>query len=220
MPLTEKERQQINTIVARFEADTGIQAVAAVTSKADAYPEIPWKAYAMGSVFGAALAALNPLVISGWGHASIIAFDAMLILSCGATLSLLAAFVPAIGRLFLDRMRAHGESEQYAQSLFLERQLFGTRSRRAVLIVLCRFERMAAVVTDVGLAQYTPRAALQALGSEARSALARGRGGDLAATFEMMFDRVKTLLVDSGCEITPLEANEIDDGVVVTERGA
>jgi hypothetical protein len=46
-----------------------------VTSKADAYPEIPWKAYALGSAFGAALAAVNPLVIAGWSHASVIAFD-------------------------------------------------------------------------------------------------------------------------------------------------
>lgn len=41
MPLSRKERQQINTLVARVEAYTGIQAVAAVTAKAEAYPEIP-----------------------------------------------------------------------------------------------------------------------------------------------------------------------------------
>ena len=39
MPLSQEERQQINALVARFEADTGIQAVAAVTDKADAYPD-------------------------------------------------------------------------------------------------------------------------------------------------------------------------------------
>src|SRR3954468_1133754 len=124
MPYTEKERQQINTIVARFEADTGIQAVAAITARADAYPEIPWKAYAMGSALGAALAAVNPLVISGWTHATLIAFDSMLILAAGAMLSLLAAFVPAAGRLFVDRLRAQNEAEQHAQGIFLERELF------------------------------------------------------------------------------------------------
>jgi putative membrane protein len=218
MPLTEKERQQINTIVARFEADTGIQAVAAVTSKADAYPEIPWKAYAMGSGVGAAFAALNPLIISGWSHAGIIAFDAMLILSSGAALSLLAAFVPAIGRLFLDRLRAQGEAEQYAQSMFLERELFRTRSRRAVLVVLCRFERIAIVITDKGLAQYAPPSALHAIGGEAKSVLARGGGADTVAAFESVFGSIKALLAHGGLEAAPLEANEIDDDVV-TERG-
>lgn len=219
MALTEKERQQINTIVARFEADTGIQAVAAVTPRADAYPEIPWKAYAMGSAFGAALAAFNPLVISGWSHASIIAFDAMLILATGVTLSLLAAFVPPIGRLFLDRVRAQGEGLQYAQSMFLERELFRTTSRRAVLVVMCRFERMAIVITDSGLAQYAAPAALQEIGSATRSLLASSHGGDLVGAFESAFDRIKALLARSGCPTTPLAVNEIADDVV-TERGA
>ena len=48
MPVSDKEQQQINRLVAQFETDTGIQAVAAVVRKADAYPEIPWKAYAIG----------------------------------------------------------------------------------------------------------------------------------------------------------------------------
>ena len=58
MPVSQKEQQEINSLVARFEAGTGIQAVAAIVRKADAYPEIPWKAYAIGSAIGAA-----PLVL-------------------------------------------------------------------------------------------------------------------------------------------------------------
>ena len=97
MRLTQKERLEINTLVARFEADTGIQAVAAVTAKADAYPEIPWKAYAMGSALGALAAALDPLEIGEWTQTGVIALDAMVILAAGALCSLVAAFVPAAG---------------------------------------------------------------------------------------------------------------------------
>ena len=218
MVLTEKERQQINTIVARFEADTGIQAVAAVTSRADAYPEIPWKAYAMGSTFGAAVAALNPLVISDWSHASIIAFDALVILAGGAMLSLLAAFVPAIGRLFLDKLRAQGEAQQYAKALFLERELFRTRSRWAVLVVICRFERTAVVLRDTGLAQYAPAAALQDISAEAKPLLSSG-GADLVPVYEHVFGRLKALLARNGFTAVPPRANEIADEVVA-ERGA
>jgi putative membrane protein len=216
MPLTNKERQQINTLVARFEADTGIQAVAAVTGKADAYPEIPWKAYAMGSAFGALAAAFNPVVISGWSQASIIAFDAMVILAAGAAFALIAAFVPAAGRLFLDRLRARSEALQYAQSMFLARELFGTSRRCAVLIVICRFERVAVVLADTGLAQYTPLDELNGIAAAAGSALARG---DPAGAFELMFDRLKALLQLRGFSPVPVEANEIDDEVVM-ERGA
>jgi len=217
--LTEKERQQINTIVARFEADTGVQAVAAVTSRADAYPEIPWKAYAMGSAFGAAVAALNPMVISDWTHASIIAFDAMVILAGGATLSLLAAFVPAIGRLFLNKVRAQTEARQYAQTRFLERELFRTRTRSAVLVVICRFERVAVILADTGVAQYAPPSALQEIETEAKALLARGGGADFGRVFELVFGRLKPLLALGGFTGAPLRDNEIDDDVVA-ERGA
>jgi hypothetical protein len=60
MPLSDKERLQINTLVTRFESATGVQAVAVVTRKAHAYPEIPWKACALGAL----AAVLHSMVIS------------------------------------------------------------------------------------------------------------------------------------------------------------
>src|SRR5690349_8488411 len=104
-PVSEKERLQINQLVARFENATGVEAVAAVTSRADAYPEIPWKAFALGASIAALAAALHPAVIRIWTDVSLTALDAMLILGAGAVLAALAALVPAVGRLFLDRVR-------------------------------------------------------------------------------------------------------------------
>jgi putative membrane protein len=64
MPLSDKERLQINTLVTRFESATGVQAVAVVTRTADTYPEIPWKAFALGASLGALAAVLHSMVIS------------------------------------------------------------------------------------------------------------------------------------------------------------
>jgi putative membrane protein len=215
MPLSQKERQQINTLVARFEADTGIQAVAAMTGKADVYPEIPWKAYAMGSAVGALIAGVAP-PIAEWTHANLIAFDAMLILAAGAALSIGAALLPAIGRLFLDRARAQTEAQQYARSLFLQRELFRTSKRQAVLVLLCRFERVAIVLPDTGLAQYAPRAELAAI-EQATGALLSGNGA--VPAFEHALDRIKSVLKQSGLAAVPQAPNELDDDVVL-EKGA
>ena len=215
MPLSQEERQQINALVARFEADTGIQAVAAVTDKADAYPDIPWKAYAIGSALGALAAALNPFLVSGWSHASIIALDAMLILATGALLSLLAAFVPAFGRIFLDRVRAQVEALQYAQALFLEREIFRTRDRRAVLVVMCRFERLGVILADSGLTQYAPATAMGELGKFTGTLLARGA---VVPAFEAAFSRISELLKQGGYTAAPDRSNEIADEIV--EKGA
>src|SRR5688572_21782136 len=130
MAVSEKEQQQINTLVRRFESDTGIEAVAAVVGKADAYPEIPWKAYAIGSAL-AALAitsspVLFPLLLTDWNVMWTLTLAAMVVLGTGAVLATAAAFFPAFGRLFLDRVRAEGEARQYATAMFVDREIFCT----------------------------------------------------------------------------------------------
>jgi uncharacterized membrane protein len=133
MPVSEKEQQQINSLVRRFEAETGIEAVAAVVGKADAYPEIPWKAYAIGSAFGA----------------------------------LAAVFVP-----FLDPLE----------------RLVRARDRCAVLMLVTRFERVAVILPDAGLAQYAPPAELDRIARAMRDALVT-KGAP--AAFESAFTRSK-----------------------------
>jgi putative membrane protein len=216
MPLAEKERLQINTLVARFESDTGVQAVASVTRKADAYPEIPWKAFALGAALGSLAAALHPTVISVRMQTGMVTLDAMLILGAGAALAAIAVLAPPFGRLFLDRLRAETEARQYAQSLFLERELFRTRSRRAVLVVMCRFEGLAVVIVDTGLAQYAPPAELSAIGKAAGALLRRG---EPSAAFELAFNRIKAMLELHALERNGVENNEIDDDLVM-EKGA
>ena len=48
MRLSAKEQQEINELAQQFEQASGAQAVAAVVGKADDYPDIPWKAFALG----------------------------------------------------------------------------------------------------------------------------------------------------------------------------
>lgn len=215
-PVSEKERLEINRLVARFESDTGVQAVAAVTRKADAYPEIPWKAFALGASLAALVAALHPTVIRIWSDTSVTALDAMLVLGSGALLAALSALAPAFGRLFLDRERAKGEALQYAKELFLDRELFRTRSRRAVLVVMCRFEGLAVIVADAGLAQYAPPADLGGIGDEAGRLTRRG---DVCGAFGLAFDRVAALLARQGLPREAAAGNELDDEVLLG-RGA
>ena len=44
-----KEQQEINELARQFERVTGAQVVAAVVGKADDYPDIPWRAFALGA---------------------------------------------------------------------------------------------------------------------------------------------------------------------------
>jgi uncharacterized membrane protein len=214
MALSEKEQQQINTLVGRFEADTGIQAVAAVIERADAYPELPWKGYAIGSALGALAVVLYPHPFTDWSAASTLAFHAMAILGVGALVAA-ATLVPALGRVLLDRVRAEGEARQRAAAMFLEREIFRTAARRAVLLLVSRFERVTVVLRDTGLAQYTSPQGLEHVAASMRAALSRGE----AAAFEAGFQELRALLSTHGYVAAAAGSNELDDGVVM-ERGA
>lgn len=216
MPVSEKEQQQINTLVTRFEAATGIQAVAAVVAKADAYPEIPWKAFAMGSVLGALAVASFPLLLADWNVASTLAYYAMAIIGAGAVLAAAAAFVPAAGRLFLDRVRAEGEVRQYGLAMFVERQIFCTPERCAILLLVSRYEGVAVILPDTGLSQHAPRAEVERIAASMRAALA-SRG--VAAAFEAGFEGLTALIQMHGYTPRPLGANVLDDALIA-EKGA
>jgi putative membrane protein len=143
MRLPPAESDAIARRIASVEARTGAQLLVAVVPRSDSYVELPWKAFALG----ASLAALGVVIADG----PVTLLAVVAILGSGAIGSLLAILVPPFARLFLRQARSHAEVRQYAESLFLRHELFGTRGRTAVLILVSQFERRVEVVPDTGL---------------------------------------------------------------------
>ena len=149
--LSEEERDSLNRKVEAAEKHTGAQIVLAIIERSDSYAEIPWKAFALGTS-GAGLLVL--LMNRMWPlpdpvMAALLAI--VIMLATGAGFALLSVFVPDFARLFLHSHRAEVETMQYAKSLFLSRELFGTPERRAVLLLVSLFERRIVVLPDAGL---------------------------------------------------------------------
>ena len=48
MFLSSAEADAVDARIARVEARTGVQVVTAIVGRSDTYPEIPWKAFALG----------------------------------------------------------------------------------------------------------------------------------------------------------------------------
>lgn len=208
MHLTEQEQQQINELVAEVEAKSGAQVLLAVISKADAYPEIPWKAFALGAAAAALIVIVDELLHPVWASIHSAVFDVVVILGAGATLGQLTIFSPPFARLYLARLRGETEVRQYAQALFLEREVFQTHERIGVLVLVGLFERKVVILPDAGIrrhvtveqlnsviAQMTPllaerrivaaaRAGLTALAAALHDKLARAdaHGNELADT--------------------------------------
>ena len=149
--VSNQERNRLDARVAETEQCTSTQIVLGVIRRSDVYAELPWKAFA----FGASSAGLILLLLFWRFHdrypdVSALAMVAGMLAS-GALPALLSVMMPRFARCFLAGYRAEAEVQQYAQSLFLERELFATGNRRGILLLVSLFERRVVVLPDRGL---------------------------------------------------------------------
>src|SRR6478672_4859503 len=151
MRLTDEEKRRIDERIRGCEAHTGAQIVTAVVDKCDLYPEIAWKAFALGASIASLLRVVADFLRPDWltSHAAL--FDSLTILACGVFLAAWTMLQPSFARLFVHGARAATEVMDHAWALFLRRELFATPQRNAVLILVSRFERRVAIVLDTGL---------------------------------------------------------------------
>jgi putative membrane protein len=146
---------------------------------------------------GASLAALGVVVADvlrpDWtgAHASIV--TAVSVLAAGLACALLATLSRPFERLFLQRERAEAEARQRAKSLFLERELFATPDRTAVLLFASRYERVAVVMGDRG---YDGRVSLVEWEGIVAAMTHSFRDGDAAAAFAAGLDALEALLAE------------------------
>ena len=174
MYFSDEEISRLDDRVRQCEQKTGAQLVTVVTGKCDNYPEIPWKAFALG----VALSALALSLAAGFLPKGSVFGNAFLPvaggLAVGAVMALLTAAWPAWARCFLDRLRAEAEMRQHAQSLFLELDLAALPERNGILLLVGLFEHRMVILPDRGIADRLSQAALASVLTAMRPLLKRG----------------------------------------------
>ena len=178
MALTPGEAEAIDARVAAVEAATGVEVVAALIGKADAYVELPWKAFALGASVAALAAAIADAVRPDWVAAHAALKWAVAILAAGGASALAAVFVPGWARAFLTPSRREVEVRQYAQALFLEREMFRIPDRTGVLLLVSAFERRIEILPDTGHRERIAAAEWQEVVARMGPRLAAGRQAD------------------------------------------
>jgi putative membrane protein len=207
--LTEQEQQFLNTRVAEAEQRTGAQIVLAVVGRSDSYPELPWKAFALAASAGGFAAVLSDHMRASWHAPETVLVTAAASLIAGATAALLVAAWPGFARLFLDRTRAEAETLQYAESLFLKRELFSTTGRSGILLLVSLFERQVVVLPDAGLAKRLGRDGLASIIRRMTTLLVDGR---VSGALDQGLVALEELLAATA-PLTPAK-NELKDAVV------
>ena len=151
MLLTTAEATAIESRVAKLEAERGIEVVTLLARKSDVYPEAVWKAFAFGAALAGMAVALADLANPAWTGAALVLTSVLLVLGAGAGCAVAAVFVPTVTRLFLRESRIALETEQYAKAQFLDRELFKTRERTTILLLVSLLERRVVILADAGL---------------------------------------------------------------------
>lgn len=207
--LNDEERSRLDQRTAAAEKRTGVQIVLAIIERSDAYAELPWKAFALGaSGAGLLILIMNMLwPVTSSLQATLLAV--IIMLGAGAGFALLSVFVPDFARLFLSAHRAETETRQYAESLFLNKQLFATRERKAVLLLVSLFEHRIVVLPDAGIAQKINQDAANKIIQHMRKNL---KAGQTARALEIGLEKLEETMLRPG------SSDELPN--VIEEKGA
>jgi putative membrane protein len=201
--------------VAGIERSTGVEVVAAIVARADSYPEIPWKAFALGSALSLFAATVAVLIAPGWEAAESIVETAVAALATGAAAALATVWIEPLARLFLSRARRQAEALQYAQAIFLETGLQRTPRRDGILLLVSLFEHEVVVLADRGVRDRLGAAALDAAVVAVTAALKRGH---LKEALLGGLARLEEALAAGGFRAQPAEPDEVAE-TLIQQRG-
>ena len=202
--------------VASLERARGVEVVTASIAKADVYPELPWRAGALAASITALVVAIGDVLRPDWATSTTLLVALAMVMLVGAGVALAAIFVPPFARLFLARARRDVEVRQFAQSFFLERQLFRTRKRQGILILVARFEHRVELIADIG---FDGRIAAAEWGSVIPPMVPLLREGRADDALIAGLDALDALLASRGFAGDGMPANELPDATMHEDEG-
>jgi len=207
--LSENDKDLLEKRIAEVEKLSKTQIVLATVKRSDSYQEIPWKAFALGTSVAGLLALSLDLIFLGWIQNTAIIISIVATLSIGAFMALLTILLSGFARLFLQDNRAEMETGQYAQSLFLSRELFATEHRTGILILISLFERKVVILPDKGLKEIVSKEDLNNIIALMKRPLAQN---DLRGALEMVLDELIKIIIPVSSVAEA--ANELSDKII------
>jgi len=152
--LSDSDRDLLDKRINEAELQTKAQIVVAIVKRCDNYAEIPWKAFALGASVAGLAVVTTDLVMKDWVTDTMMLLSVIAVLATGTLLALLTLIFKGFARLFLPKSRRESETRQYAESLFLSRELFTTEGRKGILLLVSQFERQVVILPDTGVRKW------------------------------------------------------------------
>lgn len=211
--LSENDKDLLEKKVILAEEQSRSQIVLATVIRSDSYAEIPWKAFALGISVAGLLALAGNLLFPAWIQGMAVLISVVAMLATGAAMALMTILIPVFARLFLSDSRAETETRQYAESLFLSRQLFLTKHRTGILLLVSLFEKKVVIIPDKGICNHVDNADIQRIITLMKAPLGRN---ELRRSMEIAVDELTRI-------IEPLTADDTNgdelSNRIIEERG-
>ena len=214
-PISADQAATIERAIARVEAAIGVQIVAAIVPRSDSYPELPWRAFALGAALTGLVALFVDIASPDWLTAQGLLLQTLAILAGGAFAALAATRIAPFSRILLGAQRATDEARQCAESLFLARELFATPRRDAVLVMVSEFEHRVVIVPDVYCKGKVTSAEWESVVARMTPLL---RASRVADAFVAGLDAVHALLASKGFTPSAEARNVLPDALLREER--
>lgn len=215
MYFTNDQTAQIKELADQLEKKTGVELVISVVGRCDNYPEIPWKAFSFFTAVSALISLTYFLFFSHWISVESLIIHTVVALGSGAAAALLTTFWAGFARIFLDKDRAEGETEQYANSYFMEKEIFNTKGHVGILIIVGLFEHQVVILADSGIRNRLKHEKLQDVIREMTRNL---KAGDRLTALVQGISILEERLIDAGFKGVPGAVDQISDEFT-QERG-
>jgi len=206
--LSDKNRKHLDDLITIIEKQTNTQIVLAHIKRSDVYAEIPWKAFALGASIACLLLFILHLTLYDWYSVVSVLLAISGTLGTGVVFAIITLILPAFAKLFLSDSRSETEVKQYADSLFLSRELFTTSNRSGILLMVSQFERKVVILPDTGLHNILTADVLQNIISAMAPILKRGK---ISQAFEIGLENLSSILEN---KVQGSGKNELSDEII------
>ncbi|HSN57165.1 MAG TPA: TPM domain-containing protein [Candidatus Sulfomarinibacteraceae bacterium] len=211
---TEADRAAIADAARRAEGATSGEIVPYIVGVCDSYPLVVWKAAALGALTGLVGGEAVHLFGGFWGGS--VWLWVVLPALVGALFGPLAARLSGpLRRWLIGERLLELRARQRAAAAFLEEQVFATRDRTGILILVALFEHQVVVLGDAGINRAVPDGAWEGVVSRVVSGIRDGRPSE--ALIAAIGDCGR-LLEEHRLKIRPDDVDELDNRPRVRDR--
>lgn len=207
-------QQAVAEAVKAVEKESAAEVVPVVVAAAGNYPQAAWRAAALGALGGSALVSLALKLVEVWG----LPLEFWILtppLLGGALGWLLASTLPPVARVFLTQEEITTQVRERAEHAFLTEEVFATKKRTGMLILVALFERQVVVLGDRGIASRIPQERWQGIAGEVAQGI---RLGQPVHALIAGIKKCAQLLCEAGITVEPGDTNELADRLRLEEK--